>query len=152
MALGVCRRDRRAAIILTSLTRDPKVTQTDGITADKLRARPPYLKFAFANAYNLSLLGGALAAAALTLNPILGVAAVGAEALWLLHAPGSRAMQKLVWDKKLRALVAELEEREIEAKIETLPLREQSRVNELRGAKKKIDDLAAQNPSFTGDL
>ena len=39
----------------------------------------PYLKFAFANPYNLSLFVGALAAAGLTLNPVLAVAALGAR-------------------------------------------------------------------------
>lgn len=143
---------RIVGIILTSLSRDPKPPQPVPITADKLRAKPPYLKFAFANPYNLSLFTGAIAAAGLTLNPILAVAALGAEALWLLHAPGSRAMQRLVWDKKLRALCDEMEKRELDAKIATLPSREQKRVNELLGAKNRIDQLAAQNPSFAGDL
>lgn len=125
---------------------------SSALTADKLRARPPYLKFAFANPYNLSLLAGAVAAAGMTLNPILAAAALGAEALWLLHAPGSRSLQKLIWDKKLRAMIEELEQRELDAKIATLPGREQKRVNALLGEKKKIDQLAAQNPSFAGDL
>ncbi len=51
----------------------------------------PYLKFAFANPYNLSLFGGMLAAAGLTLNPFLAILAVGLESLWLLYAPDSAA-------------------------------------------------------------
>ena len=38
---------------------------------DAVIGKRPYLKMAFANPYNLSLLGGTLAAAAATANPIL---------------------------------------------------------------------------------
>jgi len=122
------------------------------VTADELRARPPLLKFAFANPYNLSLLTGALAASVLTLNPLIAVAALGAEALWLLHAPGSRALKRLVWDKKIDKLCEEIEERELEGKIATLDPRDQQRVGKLIAEKQKIDQLAAQNPSFSGEL
>src|SRR5262249_50683615 len=94
----------------------------------------------------------ALAASALTLNPFLAIGAVGAEVIWLLHAPGSKTLQKLIWDKRLAAMCSELEEREREARIASLGLPEQKRVNALLGAKEKIGQLAAQNPSFTGDL
>ena len=49
--------------------------------------KSPYLKMAFTNPYNLSLFGGLLAAAGITLNPVLAVVALGLEGLWLLHAP-----------------------------------------------------------------
>lgn len=133
------------------LTPDPKA-QKDVVTAEKLRANPPYAKFAFVNPYNLSLFTGALAAAALTLNPVVAVAALGAEALWMLHAPGSKSLQKLVWDKKLAAVCAELEKRELEAKIESVGPKERARIDSLLQSKEKIDQLAAQNPSFTGEL
>lgn len=122
------------------------------VTADELRASPPLLKFAFANPYNLSLLTGALAASALTLNPLIAVAALGAEALWLLHAPESRALKRLVWDKKIDKLAAELDQQALEAKIATLEQGDQRRVRELIAEEQKIDQLAAQNPSFSGDL
>jgi hypothetical protein len=41
--------------------------------------------------YNLSLLGGALAASVLTLNSVLALGALGAEAIWLLQAGQSNA-------------------------------------------------------------
>lgn len=129
-----------------------KLPKPPVVTAEKLRARPPLLKFAFANPYNLSLLTGALAASALTLNPLIAVAALGAEALWLMHAPDSSTMKRLVWDKKLDRMVAELEERELDAKLATLDPREQARVRDLFTEEKKINQLAAQNPSFSGDL
>ena len=55
--------------------------------------KSPYLKMAFTNPYNLSLFAGALAAAGLTLNPVLAVVALGLEGLWLLHAPDSKRLQ-----------------------------------------------------------
>jgi hypothetical protein len=142
----------RRNIILSFLTRDPSLPKGENLTAEKLRARPPYLKFAFSNPYNLSLFTTAMAAAVLTLNPFLAVAALGAEAIWLLNAPGSRTLQRLVWDKRLAAMCAELEQRELDAKIASLGMTEQKRVNALLAAKEKIDQLAAQNPSFAGDL
>ncbi len=122
------------------------------VTADKLRARPPYLRFAFANPYNLSLFTGALAASALTLNPLIAVGALGLEALWLLHAPGSQTLQKLVWNKKLEAICSEMEARELEATINALAAHDQRRVRALIAEQTRIDQLAAQNPSFAGDL
>jgi len=122
------------------------------VTANQLRARPPLVKLAFANPYNLSLFTGALAASALTLNPVIAVAALGAEALWLLHAPGSRTLKRLVWDKKIERMCAALESRELEAKLALIDPREQKRVRTLIAEQVKIDQLAAQNPSFSGDL
>src|SRR5262245_19606431 len=69
------------------------------LAASVLEKRP-YLKYAFANPYNLSLFVGALAAAGLTLNPVLAVAALGLEALWLLHGPDSKRLRHLLWDPK----------------------------------------------------
>jgi len=126
--------------------------KAETVSAEKLRAKPPYLKFAFANPYNLSLFTGAVAAAALTLNPVLAVAALGAEAIWLLHAPSSKTLKRLAWDKRLNALCAEAEQREREAKIASLASGEQKRDSDLLAEKQKIDQLAAQNPSFAGDL
>ena len=51
----------------------------------------PYLKMAFSNPYNLSLLLGGVAMSVLTANPIPAMLALGAEALWLLHGPDSKS-------------------------------------------------------------
>ena len=72
----------------------------------------PYLKFAFSNPYNLSLFGGALAAAGLTLNPFLAIVAVGLEALWLLYAPDSKRLRHLLWDPRFDKLRQALEAEE----------------------------------------
>ena len=60
--------------------------------------RNPYLKMAFTNPYNLSLFGGVLAAAGLTLNPVLAVVALGLEGLWLLHAPDNERLKHILED------------------------------------------------------
>ena len=44
-----------------------------GTVAAAVLEKRPYLKYAFANPYNISLFLGALAAAGLTLNPVLAV-------------------------------------------------------------------------------
>ena len=69
-----------------------------------LFGKRPYLKFAFRNPYNLSLFFGALAAAGITLNPVLAIAALGAEALWLLYAPDSARLQHLLWDPQFERI------------------------------------------------
>jgi hypothetical protein len=112
----------------------------------------PYLKLAFSNPYNLSLFGGVLAAAGLTLNPFLAIVAVGLEALWLLYAPDSRRLRHLLWDPKFdqvrQALVAE----ERAERLALLQPPERKRVDQLMARQAQIDRLALQNPSFTGDL
>lgn len=112
----------------------------------------PYLRYAFANPYNLSLLGGLLAAAGLTLNPFLAIVAVGLESLWLLYAPDSRRLQHLLWDPRFdrlrRALVAE----ERGKRLALLAPPERKRVDRLIARQAEIDRLASQNPSFTGEL
>jgi hypothetical protein len=93
-----------------------------------------------------------VAAGLATTTPLLAVGALGLEALWLLHAPGSRALKRLLWDKKLHALCTELDEKELQQKIASLDDKSRRRVAELMAEKKRIDSLAAQNPSFAGDL
>lgn len=90
--------------------------------------------------------------AAATVNPLIAVGALGLEALWLLHAPGSRALQKLVWDKRLQAMIEEAEQKELDRKMALLDPKGQRRVASIVAEKKKIDQLAASNPSFAGDL
>ena len=119
---------------------------------DALLQRRPYLRFAFANPYNLSLFGGALAAAGLTMNPLLAVVAIGAEALWLLYAPESARLKHLLWDPRF-AKVREEAEREARAeRVAVLGQADRQRVERLVAQKRDIQRLAAQNPSFTGDL
>lgn len=119
---------------------------------EKPPERPPYLKMAFANPYNLSLLVGAMAVSVLTLNPIIALAALGAEGLWLLHGPDSRLLRKLVWDPEFeRARAAEqLAARAV--RLSAMPKDDRDRCTELFAKQQEINRLASQNPSFTGDL
>ena len=111
-----------------------------------------YLKLAFTNPYNLSLLGGMLAAAGLTLNPLLAVIALGTEALWLLYAPSSRQLKSLLWDPRLQEVRLEVERQDREERTKTLAPEDKQRVEDLVSRQLEIDRLAEQNPSFTGDL
>jgi hypothetical protein len=112
----------------------------------------PYLKYAFANPYNLSLFLGALAAAGLTLNPVLAVAAVGLEALWLVHAPDSKRLRHLLWDPRFEQVREALLEQERAGRMQVLSEDERARVRTLLARQKAIRQLAASNPSFTGEL
>jgi hypothetical protein len=115
-------------------------------------AKRPYLKFAFSNPYNLSLFGGLLAAAGLTLNPFLAIVAVGVEALWLLYAPDSQRLRHLLWDPKFDQVRQALLAEERGARLALLQPPERIRVDQLLARQAQIHRLASQNPSFTGDL
>jgi hypothetical protein len=112
----------------------------------------PYLKFAFQNPYNLSLFLGAIAAAGITLNPVLAIAALGAEALWLLYAPDSVRLQHLLWDPKFERIRSVLVQQERAKRMTALDDVVRARVQLLVDRQQEIRRLAAQNPSFTGDL
>lgn len=130
----------------------PVVEAVVASARDAIFEKRPYLKFAFANPYNLSIFGGALAAAGLTLNPLLAVVAIGAEALWLLYAPESARLKHLLWDPRF-AKVRELAEREARAeRMKVLAEADRQRVDRLVDQKRGIQILATQNPSFTADL
>src|SRR5205807_3783592 len=116
----------------------------------------PYLKMAFSNPYNLSLLGGALAASVLTLNPVLALGALGAEAIWLLHGPDNPTLRRLLWDPRFEKIRLALEEQDRNERMKTLPDEQRARVERLVARlvarQQDINRLASQNPSFTGDL
>lgn len=115
-------------------------------------ARAPYLRFAFANPYNLSLLGGALAASVLTMNPLIALVALGGEAIWLLHAPGSERLRHLLWDPRFAQLKVAYETQQRAERMRLLSSADGQRVERLAQLKADIERLAAQNPSFTTDL
>jgi hypothetical protein len=119
---------------------------------DAVVGKRPYLKMAFANPYNLSLFGGALAAAVATANPILAAAAIGAELLWLLHGPESKTLKRLLWDPRFEKVRLALEAHEREERIRDLPDKSKERIRGLVGRQQEITTLAEKNPSFTGDL
>jgi hypothetical protein len=112
----------------------------------------PYLKFAFSNPYNVSLLAGALIAAGLTMNPVLAVAALGAEALWLLYAPDSKRLRHLLWDPRFEKVQEAMLAQERAERMALLNERDRARVDTLIARQRDIRRLAATNPSFTGEL
>ena len=130
----------------------PVVEAVVASARDAILEKRPYLKFAFANPYNLSLFGGALAAAGLTMNPLLAVVAIGAEALWLLYAPESARLRHLLWDPRFEKVRDAVERQERAERLAVLAQADRERVEHLVAQKRHIQRLAAQNPSFTADL
>jgi hypothetical protein len=112
----------------------------------------PYLKFAFANPYNVSLFAGALAAAGLTLSPLIAITAVGLEALWLLYAPDSKRLRHLLWDPRFEQVREALVEQERADRLQFLSEDDRARVQAIVARQKQIRRLASANPSFTGEL
>jgi hypothetical protein len=117
-----------------------------------LLERRPYLRYAFANPYNVSLFVGALAAAGLTLNPVLAFTALGLEALWLLYAPDSKRLRHLLWDPRFERVRDALLAEERTARMAVLRDEDRARVQALVSRQHEIRRLAAANPSFTGEL
>lgn len=122
------------------------------VVRETVNRKRPYLKMAFANPYNLSLLIGGVAASVLTANPLPALIAAGGEALWLLHAPESRTLRRLLWDPQFEQQRLSLEAQERAEQMRNLPQRDRDRVNSLVAKEQEINTLAEQNPSFTGDL
>jgi hypothetical protein len=113
--------------------------------------RPPYLRFAFANPYNLALLGGSIAAAALTLSPFIALAGLGLEAIWLVNHDNV-VLRKRLWDPRFEKMKQDARQQERSARLELLDPSDRARVDELLARHADIQRLAAQNPSLTGDL
>src|SRR5215813_8237690 len=78
--------------------RDDTLAASQAFIRQKVYEQRSYLKAAFANPYNLSLLAGGLAASVLTLNPLIAIVTVGLEILWVVNAPGSKKLQEWLWD------------------------------------------------------
>jgi hypothetical protein len=112
----------------------------------------PYVKAAFANPYNMSLFFGGLAAAGVTLSPFLAVMVVCLEVLWMAFAPGSKLLQKTLWDPQFDKERLAEEQAARAARVQMLAEHDRMRVEELVGRQQEINALAAQNPSFTGEL
>ncbi len=129
----------------------PEISDAE-IAEKSFPEKPSYLKYAFANPYNLALFGGAVAASVLTLNPFIAVAALGLESLWLLHGSQSRSVQRLLWDPIFEKEKAEFDSQQRLERVKSLSQHGQNRVSELIEKEEQIKQLAAQNPSFTGDL
>lgn len=132
--------------------RDDTLAATQAFVRQKIHEKRSYVKAAFANPYNLSLLAGGLAASALTLNPLLAIVIVGLEVLWMTNAPGSKKLQDWLWDPAFDAAEQAKEQAARAERLKNLDDETRERVLELLARQQEINSLAAQNPSFTGEL
>jgi hypothetical protein len=113
--------------------------------------KPSYLKAAFANLYNLSLLGGAVAASVLTGDYVVAAVALGAEALWLLFGPDFKPFQRAV-DRAHREAREKAAQERIEKQMQALPQHDWARAHALRELRKEIERDMQNNPSFRAIL
>src|SRR6185503_17884608 len=132
--------------------RDDTLAATQAFFRQKIHEKRSYVKKAFANPYNLSLLAGGLAASALTLNPLLAVITVGFEVLWITNAPGSKKLREWLWDPSFEAEEQAQEEAARAERLKHLEEGDRQRVIDLIARQEEINSLAEQNPSFTGEL
>src|SRR5262245_49676176 len=109
--------------------------------------KPSYLRRAFLNVYNLSLLGGAVAASAATGEYVLGAVAVGLEAIWLMFGPDLRPFRRAV-DETHREEQRQADRKRILKMMESLPEREWARAHALDELRRDIERDMQQNPSF----
>lgn len=117
-----------------------------------VKPQPPYARYAFLNPYNLSLIAGAGAAAALTGHWWLALCAGAAEAVWMLFAPDSRLLRKLWFDKVWEGEVATARKAAQAQKFDQLPDGEKMRALRLREMQRRIQKMASDNPTFSVDL
>ena len=132
--------------------RDDTLAATQAFIKQKIHEKRSYVKKAFVNPYNLSLLAGGLAASALTLNPLIAVVTLGLEVLWITNAPGSKKLREWFWDPSFEAEERAREEAARAERLKFLEDHDRQRVFDLMGRQQEINALAAQNPSFTGEL
>jgi hypothetical protein len=132
--------------------RDNTLGASQAYVKQAVYEKRPYVKAAFANPYNLSLFLGGLAAAGLTLSPLLALVVIGMEILWMSFAPGSKLLQRLFWDPQFEQKEYAEAQAELTARIQSLASYDRQRVADLIARQQEINHLAAQNPSFTGEL
>jgi hypothetical protein len=149
---GQRQKERQEGSLHQSFTPDAAGAAGVDPVEGKFPEKPSYFKYALVNPYNLTLLGGAIVASVLTLNPLIAVAALGVEGLWLLHGSQSRFMQRMLWDPLYEKEKLEFEQRKRMAQVEKLSHGGRQRVMTLIEKEKQIQQLAMQNPSFTGEL
>ncbi len=112
---------------------------------------PNYLKAAVLNVYNLTLLGGAATAAALTGDWLIGLGALGMEALWLVFGPDFKPFQRAV--RESERVAREKEDRaRVEKLMSELSEREWQRAKALDELRREIERDMQNNPSFQAIL
>jgi hypothetical protein len=117
----------------------------------EISERPSYLKAAFANVYNLSLLGGAAAVSLMTGDYIVGAVALGLEAMWLLFVPDLAPFKRWV-DRQHRAEREKADRERVAKLMESLPEREWQRAHALDELRREIERDMQHNPTFQAVL
>jgi len=112
---------------------------------------PNYLKSAFFNVYNLSLLAGAAAVTVVNGDWLVGAAAVGLEALWLVLGPDFKMFQRAVRQSE-REEREKLDRKRVETLMKDLPEREWQRAKSLDELRREIERDMQNNPSFQAIL
>ena len=117
-----------------------------------LPEHPSYLKYAFANAYNLSLFGGALAVAAGTGDWGLAVIASGLEAIWLFIGADTAPFRRWA-DRQHRARLLEAARVRRRERILALPdQRDRERAIDLIAAHREMGAELAKNENWSGEM
>jgi hypothetical protein len=132
--------------------RDNTLAATEAFARQTVYKTRNCFKAALVNPYNLSLLAGGLALSGLTLNPLLAVVVVGLEVLWGVFAPSSSLLQRRLWDPRFNEEQMAEEQQRRAARLQNLTEADRERVTALYARQQEINNLAAQNPSFTGEL
>lgn len=113
--------------------------------------KPNFLKAAFFNVYNLSLLGGAGLAAVATQDWLIGVGALALEALWLVVGPDLKPFQRAVKDAA-RQEAEKAERARVEGLLGQLSGRDFQRAKALDELRHEVERDIGQNPSFSAVL
>lgn len=112
---------------------------------------PNYLRAAFLNAYNLSLVGAAAVATWMTGDWLVGAAAVGLEALWLVLGSDLPGFKRAV--KSQEYARRQQDERRSNERLQAqLPEREWHRAQALDQLRADVERDLAANPSFQAVL
>ena len=143
---------KESLLVNATPLRDDTFGATETFIKQAVYEKRSYLKAAFANPYNLSLFLGGLVAAGLTLSPFLALIVICLEVLWLVYAPGSKLLQRLLWDPQFDQEQLAQEQQHRAARMLSLDEADRERVASLFARQREINHLAAQNPSFTGEL
>ncbi|MEA2173910.1 MAG: hypothetical protein QOD00_1502 [Blastocatellia bacterium] len=144
-------RKESAPVNVTPL-RDDTLAASQAFVKQEVYEKRPYLKYAFANPYNLSLFLGGLLAAGLTFSPFLALIVICLEILWVVFAPDSKLLQRYLWMPQFWKEKTAREQQQQNALVQSLNEADQKRVHSLTDRQVQIKLLAAENPSFTGEL
>jgi hypothetical protein len=114
--------------------------------------RRAFFRYAIHNVYNYTAVAGVAAAAALTQNWWLAVVGGALEGLWVLFAPDSRLLGKLVWEKRWKGEESKRLAQRRKQLMGTLGPTDWRRCQRMIEKRTEIERLAHDNPTFTQEL